>query len=330
MDIASKACKGVLCAVLGGMGWLAGAGAAMADEWPTRSVRVIVPAAPGGSADPLARMISEELGRALKQSFVVENRPGANGNVGASMVAREAPDGYTLLLSWTGTLVSAVTMYNAKPFDPRHDFEPIALIGSIPNVVVVSNAIPAQSLDELTAYAKGNPGAMNFGSTGSGSSWHLSGELYKKQFDVSLVHVPYTSPATVLTDLASNRLQASFPGATAVAPFVTDGKIRALAVMAAERSPVLPSVPTTVELGLTGLESATWIGLLAPKGTPQAVIDKVNHTVNAALEDPAFRQRLLGMGYTPLGGSGAHFAAYMNEEIEKWGEIVKFSGASID
>lgn len=302
----------------------------LAQTWPSRPVRIIVPAAPGGSSDPLARMTAEELGRALGSSFVVENRPGANGNVGAAMVAKAEPDGYTLLMSWTGTLVSAVTMYDAKPFHPQKDFVPMVLVGSIPNVVTVNAQLPVRSLDELTAYAKKNPGRLNFGSTGSGSSWHLSGELYKKMFGVFMVHVPYTSPGGVTTDLVSDRLQLSFPGSTAVAPLVKDGRLRALAVMADKRSAVLPDVPSTKELGHPQLASETWIGLLAPRGTPPEIVQKVNATMNAALAQPAFRERLVSMGYTPLGGSSAHFSEYMDGEIKKWAEVVKFSGAKID
>lgn len=301
-----------------------------AQAWPTRPVRIIVPAAPGGSSDPLARMAAEELGRALGGSFVVENRPGANGNVGAALVAKAPADGYTLLMSWTGTLVSAVTLYDAKPFHPQKDFEPMVLVGSIPNVVTVNSQLPVQTLAELTAYAQKNPGRLNFGSTGSGSSWHLSGELYKKMFGLFMVHVPYTSPAGVTTDLVSDRLQLSFPGSTAVAPLVKDGRLRALAVMADKRSAVLPEVPSTKELGFAQLASETWIGLLAPKGTPPEIVHKVNETMNAALAQPAFREKLISMGYTPMGGTSAHFAQYMDSEIKKWAEVVKFSGAKID
>lgn len=303
---------------------------ALAQGWPTRPVRIIVPAAPGGSSDPLARMTAEELGKALGGSFVVENRPGANGNLGAALVAKAEPDGYTLLMSWTGTLVSAVTLYDAKPFHPQKDFEPLVLVGSIPNVVTVNMQMPVHTMAELTDYAKKNPGKLNFGSTGSGSSWHLSGELYKKMFGVFMVHVPYTSPGGVTTDLVSDRLQLSFPGSTAVAPLVKDGRLRALAVMADKRSAVLPDVPTTKELGYPALASETWIGLLAPKGTPQEIVRKINTTVNAALANPAFRNKLISMGYTPMGGTGAEFASYMDSEIKKWAEVVKFSGAKID
>ncbi|MFM1988131.1 MAG: hypothetical protein RJA99_1088 [Pseudomonadota bacterium] len=299
-------------------------------KWPSRSVRIVVPAGPGGSSDPLARLVAEELAKAFDQSFVVENRPGANGNIGAQSVAKATPDGHVLLFGWTGTLVSAVTMYDAKPFHPERDFEPIVLIGSIPNIVLVNPSLPIDSMKALTAYAKANPGRLNFGSTGSGSSWHLSGELYKKTEGVFMVHVPYTAPAPALTDLMSNQLQLCFPGVTAAVPFVRDGRIRALAVMADRRSAALPDVPTTRELGYPRLESATWMGLLAPKGTPPEIVARINAAMNASLATPAIRDRLVSMGYTPLGGSGADFTRYMREEIVKWGEVVKFSGAKVD
>jgi tripartite-type tricarboxylate transporter receptor subunit TctC len=303
---------------------------AVAQAWPSRAVRIVVPAGPGGSSDPLARLVAEELGRALQQNFVVENRPGANGNIGAQSVAKASPDGYTLLFGWTGTLISAVTMYDAKPFHPERDFEPIVLVGSIPNIVLVNPTLPAKTLKELVAHAKASPGKLNFGSTGSGSSWHLSGELLKKTEGVFMVHVPYTAPAPALTDLVSNQLQVAFPGVTAAVPFVRDGRIRALAVMADRRSAALPDVPTTKELGYPKLESATWFGLLAPKGTPPDVVARINGAINASLKTPAVRDKLVSMGYTPLGGGGDDFARLMREEIVKWGEVVRFSGAKVD
>ncbi len=305
-------------------------GASPAQTWPTRAVTIINPAAPGGSSDPLARIVAEELSRAYGVSFVVENRPGANGNIGASMVAKAKPDGYTLLLSWTGTLVSAVTMYGAKPFDPRQDFEHIVLVGSIPNVITVDANLPINNFAELTRYARMHPGELNFGSTGSGSSWHLSAELYKKTMGVQMTHVPYTSPTGVMKDLIGGQLQTVFPGTMAIASLVRDGRLRALAVMADQRSSILPDVPTTRELGYPQLESATWMALLAPKGTPDDITSKINRTINEALADPVFRDRLINMGYTPMGGTSAQFTTYMLDEITKWDEIVKFSGAKID
>lgn len=303
---------------------------AQAQAWPAKPVRIIVPAAPGGSADPLARLVSEELGRAFNQAFIVENRPGANGNVGSASVVKSPADGYTLLFSWTGTLVPAITLYDAKPYHPQRDLDPIVLIGSVPNVIVVQPSLGVKSLTELTAYAKGHPGKLNFGSTGSGSSYHLSGELYKKTLGVFMVHVPYSSPGAVLTDLVGDRLQLAFPGITAAAPFVKDGRLRAVAVMADKRSDLMPDVPTTVELGQPSLVSDTWFGLLAPKDAPLGVRQKINEALNAALQTPAFRNRLVGMGFTPLGGSADQFASTLSADIKKWGEVVKFSGAKVD
>lgn len=303
---------------------------AHADTWPSKPVRVIVPAAPGGSADPLARLVSEELARVLGQSFVVENRPGANGNVGSASVVKSPADGYTLLFSWTGTLVPAITLYNAKPYHPQKDLDPIVLIGSVPNVIIVNPTLNVKTPAELTQYAKANPGALNFGSTGSGSSYHLSGELYKKTQDVNMQHVPYTSPGAVLTDLVGGRLQLAFPGVTAAAPFAKDGRVRAIAVMSDKRADLMPDVPTTVELGMPALVSETWFGLLAPKNTPADVRQKINATINAALKTPAFRDRLVGLGYAPLGGTADQFEKQLAGDILKWGEVVKFSGAKVD
>jgi tripartite-type tricarboxylate transporter receptor subunit TctC len=303
----------------------------LAQTWPTsRPVKVIVPAAPGGSSDPLARLMAEELGGALGGTFIVENRPGANGNVGASFAAKAEPDGYTLLFSWPGTLISAVTMYKAKPFHPINDFEPIVLIGSIPNVIAVDAKLPIKSLNDLTEYAKKNPGKLNFGSTGSGSSWHLAAELYKKVTGVQMVHVPYTSPAAVNKDLIGGDLQAVFPGTMAIASLVKDGRLRALAIMADSRTSVLPDVPSTKELGFPELESTTWFAFLAPKGTSPEVVKKVNQTVNTVLTKPALRERMTNLGYTIMGGTPQQLTDYMKSEIVKWGEVVEFSGAKID
>jgi len=303
---------------------------ALAQPWPVKPVRIVVPAAPGGSADPLARLIADELGKAVNQSVVVENRPGANGNLGGSLVAKAPADGYTLLMGWTGSVVSAVTLYDAKPFHPLKDFDPVVMVGSIPNVVVVNPAVPASNLKALTAYAQKNPGKLNFGSTGSGSSYHLSGELYKKTFGVFMVHVPYTSPGAVFTDLLGDRLQLAFPGLAAAVPFVKDNRLRALAVMSDKRSVAMPDVPTTKELGYPGLVSETWFGLLTPKGTPPEVTQRINSALNAALNSPAFREKIEQMGYTPLGGTPERFTTAIKDDIVKWGEVVKFSGAKVD
>lgn len=305
-------------------------GLASAEAWPSKPIRLVVPAAPGGSADPLARAVAEELSKRLQQPVVVENRPGANGNIGAASVAKSNPDGYTLLLGWPGTLVSAVTLYGAKPFHPLKDFEPIVIVGSIPNIVLVKPSLPINTLEELTEYARKNPGALNFGSTGSGSSYHLSGELYKKVAGVSMVHVPYASPGAVFTDFLGGRLELAFPGVAVAAPYVRDGRLRALAVMSDKRSEALPNIPSTTELGFPQLTSETWLGLLAPKGTPTEITMRINEVINTALKNGALREKLTVMGYTIAGGTTLQFTTTIKEDIIKWGEVVKFSGAKID
>jgi tripartite-type tricarboxylate transporter receptor subunit TctC len=301
-----------------------------AADWPTRPVRLVLPAAPGGSSDPMARLIAEELAKALGQSVIVENRPGANGNVGAAHAAKSAPDGYTLLLGWPGTIVSAVTMYDSKPFNPQKDFDTILLVASVPNVIVVNASLPVTNLKELADYARKNPGQLNFGSTGSGSSYQLAGELFKKVEGVSMVHVPYTSPGAIFTDLLGGRLQVAFPGAAAVTGLVKDGKLRALATMSDTRSSAMPQTPTTKELGYAALTSDTWFGLMAPKGTPPAILARINDAMNKAVATPAFREKLQTMGYTPMGGTPAQFDKTLSDDIVKWGEVVKFSGAKVD
>ena len=301
-----------------------------AQTWPTHTIRLVLPASPGGSSDPIARMIAEELSKALNQAVVVENRPGANGNIGAAMAAKSTPDGYTLLLGWPGTLVSAVTLYGSKPFNPERDFEPIVAVAKVPNVIVVNPTLPVKTIKELIDYAKSNPDKLNFGSTGSGSSYHLSGELFKKTFDVAMVHVPYQSPGAIFTDLLGDRLQLAFPGSVPAAPFVKDGRLRIIAVMSDKRTSAIPDAPTTRELGYPNLASETWFAVFAPKNTPVAVVSRINQAMNAALATAAFHDKLESLGFTPMGGTPAQLAALMRDDIVKWGEVVKFSGAKVD
>lgn len=305
-------------------------GSAHAENWPSKPIRIVVPAGQGGSADPLARLVAGELEKSLKQSTVVENKPGANGNIGATTVVRATPDGYTLLFGWTGTLVPAVTMYGAKQYHPQRDLDPIGLIASVPNVIVVQPSLGVKTFAELAAFAKKHPDELNFGSTGSGSSYHLSGELFKQTLGVSMVHVPYSSPSAVFTDLVGDRLQLAFPGITAAAPLVKDGRLQAIAVMADKRSSVMPDVPTTTEVGQPTLKSETWFALLAPKGTPADIRKKVNEAINAALATSEFRDKLTAMGFTPMGGTEAEFAKTLDDDIDKWGKVVKASGIKLD
>lgn len=305
--------------------------AAASDDWPAKTVRIIVPApGGGGTADPISRVLADELGKVLGQRFYIENLPGANGNVGATAAARSAPDGYTLLFSWAGTLATNISLYNKMPIDPRRDLLPIALIGNVPNILVVNAGLPVRTLSEFTAYARTHPDTLNFGSTGNGSSMHLSGEMYRKLTDTRMVHVPYNSPGIATTDLMTGRIQVMFQLVTGIAQQVKAGQARAIAVLSSKRSPLLPDVPTAAETGLAGLESGTWFGLLAPKGTPPEVLTRANTAANKVLENPMARTKLAGMGLEMTGGTPQQFAEFWDAEIRRWAEIVKFSGARID
>jgi len=304
---------------------------APAEAWPARPVRLIVPApGGGGTADTLARVFAQEMEKRIGQRVVVDNRGGANGNIGALAGARSAPDGYTILWSWAGTLATGPALYRDLPFDPERDFEPVVLIGNVPNVLVVNKELPIRNLEGFGAYARANPGAINFGSTGNGSSMHLAGELYKSLTGAQMTHVPYTSPAAGVTDLLSGRIQAMFNLITGVAPQVRAGAVTPIAVLDAQRSPQLPDVPTTAELGMPGLVFGTWFGLFLPKGSDAAFVRRLNALANDILADPEAKGRFEQQGMTPLGGPPERLATFLHEEIGRHAALVRQSGARND
>lgn len=299
--------------------------------WPDRPVRLIVPTLGGaGTADTLARIMAQEMERHLGQRVVVENRAGANGNIGAAAAARSAPDGTTFLWGWAGTLATNPALYRDLPFDPVRDFAPVALVGNVPNILVVNKFLGPHTLAEFTALAKSEPGRLHFGSTGNGSSMHLAGELYRQSTGTDLVHVPYSGPAPAVTDLLSGRIQLMFNLVTGALPQIKAGEVVPIAVLADQRVPQLPDVPTTVELGLPELVFGTWFGILAPKGTAPAVITRANAVVNDALADPAARARLEEAGLAPYGGPPERLATHLAEELSRHAEIVRRSGARLD
>lgn len=303
---------------------------AAADEWPSKPVRMIVPAnAGGGTANPVSRHVADELSRLLNQKFVVENRGGANGNIGAAMAAKSPSDGYTVLFSWAGTLATNISLYRSLPFHPVNDFDPVILLGGVSNVLVVNNDLPARTLNEVTEYLRTRPGRLNYASSGQGSSMHLAAELYKKQTGTFMIHVPYNNVGQATTDLMANQIQMMFHLITGAQGAIRSGQVRPIAVLAPERSPVLPEVPTMRELGLP-IESQTWFALLFPKGAPKEAVRKLNEAANRVLTDPASRNKLMEMGMEPAGGSPARLAKHLDEEITKWAEVVKFSGATIE
>jgi tripartite-type tricarboxylate transporter receptor subunit TctC len=299
---------------------------ALAQDWPQpgRTIQLVVPA-PGGSGtgDTIARIVAEELQKRLGATFVIDNKAGANGNIGASAAAQMPGDGYHFLFSWAGTLAVNKSLYKNLPFDAQKDFVPIVLVADVPNILVVNNDIPAKDLAEFEKYAKANPGKLNFGSTGIGSSMHLAGELFMRETGAQMLHVPYNAPGTATTNLIAGEIQLMFQLIPGIAGQVKSGKVRAIAVMAPQRSPGLPDVPTTAELGQPRLLSSTWFALLAPTGTPGAVIQKMNAVANELLADPAVKKRLADIGVSTLGGTPEQLAKTIADETEKWGRVVR-------
>jgi len=299
-----------------------------ARRYPNRAVKIIVSAPPGGGLDIAARVIADRLTKMWGQPFVVENRPGAGGNLGAEAVAQAEPDGYTLLAAQPGPLTTNVVMYKKLSFDPAA-FEPLAIMTSIPNTLTLRLGLPAGSVAELIAYAKANPGKLNFGSQGVGTTPHLTGELFARVSGTELTHVPYRGIALALNDLLGGQVQVTFASMPSSIAYIRAGKLRALAVTTATRSEVLPDVPTVGEF-VPGYEASSWYGLGAPKATPAEIVDKLNTEVNTALADPKMKARLADLGGTPLLGSPADFGKLIAEETEKWGKVVKFSGPKAD
>jgi len=304
---------------------------AQGSAWPDRPVRLIVPAPGGaGTADTVARIMAQEMEKRLPQRVIVDNRGGANGNIGATAAARSAPDGTTLLWSWAGTLATNMALYRDPGFDPVRDFEPIILVGNVPNILVVNRQTGITDMAGFTEFARRNPGAINFGSTGNGSSMHLAGELYRQMTGTQMVHVPYQAPAAAMTDMLSNRIQAMFNLITGAAPQVRGGQVVPIAVLSDRRAPQLPDVPTTAEVGLPGLTFGTWFGVLAPKGTPAPIIAGANRVMNEVIADPEGRRRLEEAGLELYGGPPSRLAEHLAAEICRHADIVRSSGARLD
>ena len=316
----------LLAATLAVFAALAAGPALAQDNWPQpgKNIQLIVPA-PGGSGtgDTIARVLAEELQTRLKTTIVVDNKAGANGNIGATAAAQTPGDGYHFLFSWAGTLAVNKSLYKNLSFDAQKDFVPILLVADVPNILVVNNDIPAKDLREFAEYAKANPGKLNFGSTGIGSSMHLAGELFMRETGAQMIHVPYNAPGTATTNLIAGDIQLMFQLIPGIAGQVKAGKVRAIAVMAPQRNPGLPDVPTTAELGQPKLLSSTWFALLAPKGTAPAIVARMNALSNEILADPAVKKRLADMGASTLGGTPQQLADHLAAETEKWARVVR-------
>jgi tripartite-type tricarboxylate transporter receptor subunit TctC len=306
------------------------AAADTAAQYPSKPIHLVVPFPPGGTTDILARDVAQKLSETWHQQVIVENRPGAGGNIGADLVAKAAPDGYTLVMGTVGTHAINPSLYKKMPYDHVKDFAPVILVAGVPNVLVVNPSLPVHSVQELIAYAKANPGKLNFASSGNGTSIHLSGELFKAMTGVQMTHVPYKGSAPALTDLMGGQVQLMFDNLPSSLGFIKAGKLRALAVTSAARSATLPDLPTIAESGLPGFEASSWFGVLAPAGTPRDVVQKLNHAIAAWLATDDAKQRLLAQGAIAAGGSPESFAKHIDAETTKWAKVVAESGAHLD
>jgi tripartite-type tricarboxylate transporter receptor subunit TctC len=303
---------------------------AHAADYPSRPVMLVVAFTPGGPSDVLARIVGKKMEELLGAPFVIENRPGAGGNIAAEFVARAAANGYTLLMGNNSILATNESLYKKLTYSPQKDFMPITLIGTQANILVVNPTVPAHSLKELIALCKAQPGKLNFASSGHGAAAHLAGELFKTEARVDIVHVPYKGAAPALQDLIGGHSQLMFATAASVVGHIKGGKVRALAVTTLKRTQVLPDIPTMDEAGLKGFDASTWHGLVAPAGTPPEVIAKLHDAAIKALKDPGVQESLGRLGVDIVGGTPKEFEAYIQAEIPKWKAIVKASGATMD
>jgi tripartite-type tricarboxylate transporter receptor subunit TctC len=297
-----------------------------AQTYPNRTITLVIPFAPGGSTSIVGRVIADKMSQLLGQSIVVDNRPGAGGTVGTKYVAKSDPDGYTLLLGYTGTLAIGPSLYKEVGYDPTRDFAPIGMIGNAPSALVVHPSFPAHTVAELIAYAKANPGKVNFGSAGVGSVNHITGEYFARSAGIQLVHIPYKGTGPALTDLLGGHIPMALAPIPATNPNVAAGLLRALAVTGKTRNSLMPNVPTLAESGLPGFEASLYYGLVAPAGTPRPIIDKLNTELRAALASDEVRKQLAQDGTEITPGTPEDYADFIDKDEQKWAGLVKASG----
>jgi len=298
-----------------------------ANDYPSKPIRLVVPFTPGGSTDILARVIGQKLTEAWGKQVVIDNRPGAGGNIGVDLVAKSPADGYTLVMGHIGTFGVNPTLYPKLPFDPVKDFQPITLVALVPNMLSVNPALPAKSVKELVALAKAKPGTINFGSGGSGSAAHLAGEYFKLLTKTEITHIPYRGTSPAVTDLIAGQIQMIITGVPPTLSFVKAGKLRALGVATAKRLPLLPELPTIAEAGVPGYEATQWYGVLAPAGVPKPIVAKLNAEMVKAIKGADVRDKLAAEAAEPVGNTPEEFGAFIRKEIARWAPVVKASGA---
>ncbi len=301
-----------------------------ADAWPDKPIRLIVPFPPGGPADGLARIVGEQLATAVGKPIVVDNRPGAAGNIGMELGARSAPDGYTLMLAPAGNLTVNPSLYRNVPYDVARDFAPVTVIAAVPNILVVHPGVPAQNLNELIRYGKANPGKLNFASPGAGSGAHLAGELFKSTTGLDLVHIPFNGIAPAVTAVVSGNVELMFAGAPTVLPQMAGGKLRALGVASPKRIASAPQLPTLDESGLPGFDVTSWYSIVAPAKTPPEIVNRLQTEIARTLAQPAVKDKLAALGAEPIGNAPAEFAAMIRIETAKWSKIVKDANIKVE
>ncbi|WP_342049796.1 MULTISPECIES: Bug family tripartite tricarboxylate transporter substrate binding protein [unclassified Cupriavidus] len=301
-----------------------------ADKYPSKPINYVVPFAAGGTTDLLGRLIGQRLSQVLGQSVVVENRPGAGGNIGSDYVAKAAPDGYTLVGGTISSHSINVSLYPKMPYDPVKNFQPVALIGTLPNVLVVNASSPWKSVEDVIAAAKAKPGAINFGSSGNGTSQHLSAELFANMAGLKLTHVPYKGSSQAVQALLGNQVDLVFENSVAAVPMIQSGKFRALATTGPKRSAELPDVPTVSEAGLKGYEIVSWQAIFAPAGTPAPIVNKLATEIGKIIREPEMRAKLAGLGVEPSGAGPAELGAFQKREVAKWAELIKVANIRLE
>ncbi len=301
-----------------------------AEAYPSKSIRLIVPFPPGGPADALARVVGDKVGARLGKQVIVDNRPGAGGNIGMALVAKAAPDGYTLVLAPAGNLTVNPSLYRSVPYDVGRDFAPVTVLAAVPNILVVDPSIPVRNVEEFIAYVKAHPGKLNFASPGAGSGAHLAGELFKSMVGADMVHVPFSGIAPAVTALLGGQVQLMFAGAPAVLQYVRAGRLRALGVASLKRMAAAPDLPTLSESGLPGFDVTSWYGIVAPAGTPPEIIARLQGAIGEALRESDVKQELAALGAEPIANTPAEFSAMIKAETVKWSAIVRNAKITIE
>jgi tripartite-type tricarboxylate transporter receptor subunit TctC len=320
----------MLMRVAGGIAALAAATVVSAQSYPTKPLKMIVPFPPAGSTDISARAVAARLGERLGQPVVIENKPGAGGNIGTDMAAKAPADGYTLVVGTVGTHAINQSLYSKMPYDNLRDFAPVVLLSTTPNVLVTQPGFPANSVKEVIARAKAKPGEMTFASSGSGTSIHLSGELFNSMAGTKMQHIPYKGSGPMLIDLMSGTTNIAFDNLSASMPHIKGGKLKALATTGSKRSPALPDLPTVSEAGLTGYDSTSWNAIYVPAGTPKEIVERLNRELRAILESPETRKFFAEQGAEAGGGTPEQLGAFTRAETAKWAKVVRDSGAKVD